>query len=50
MEHAYLKQYHDPSDEPVSSPLDIDSDGLFFFFQIKVVFFFFRFFCLVFHK
>ncbi|MCP9265574.1 Mitogen-activated protein kinase 14 [Dirofilaria immitis] len=27
MEHPYLKQYHDPSDEPVSPPLDIDSDG-----------------------
>lgn len=30
MEHPYLKQYHDPSDEPVSPPLDIDSDGYFF--------------------
>lgn len=27
MEHPYLSQYHDPSDEPVSAPLDIDFDG-----------------------
>ncbi|VDM43373.1 unnamed protein product [Toxocara canis] len=27
MEHPYLSQYHDPSDEPVSPPLDIDFDG-----------------------
>lgn len=38
MEHPYLKQYHDPSDEPISPPLDIDSDGL---FQIETVFLFF---------
>ncbi|VDD96803.1 unnamed protein product [Enterobius vermicularis] len=27
LEHPYLKQYHDPSDEPESKPLDIDFDG-----------------------
>uniref|UniRef100_A0A0N5AQZ7 mitogen-activated protein kinase n=1 Tax=Syphacia muris TaxID=451379 RepID=A0A0N5AQZ7_9BILA len=27
MKHPYLAQYHDPSDEPVSPPFDIDVEG-----------------------
>ncbi|MFH4979896.1 hypothetical protein AB6A40_006605 [Gnathostoma spinigerum] len=37
MEHAYLAQYHDPTDEPISPPLDIDVDGDYSIEQWKVM-------------
>ncbi|TMS38676.1 hypothetical protein L596_005347 [Steinernema carpocapsae] len=27
MEHPYLRQYHDPQDEPTSDPIDVDVEG-----------------------
>jgi p38 MAP kinase len=27
MEHPYFRQYHDPNDEPVSEPIDVDIEG-----------------------
>lgn len=35
MEHPYLNQYHDPTDEPVSPPLDVDVEG---FYTMKLLF------------